>query len=127
MTPIDAEAASKAKHEPCLGAVPCPQPKLLVREKDGRYCTGHTDGELLARYESCEDLARQLAPYASRKMLQFGRALDNVLQKIEKNASGKVCTGQWDFSPAEITWVMKRTRELLLATGNDGGDKRESC
>lgn len=113
--------------EPCLGAVPGPQPKLLVREKDGRYYTGNTDGELLARYGSCEDLARQLAAYASRKMFQFGRALDNVLRKIEKSASGKVCTGLWDFSPAEITWVMKRRHELLLAAGNDGRDKRESC
>lgn len=111
---------------PCLGAVPGVQPKLLVREEDGRYYTGHTEDELLARYESCEDLACQLAAYASRKMLQFGWALDDVLRKIEKSASGKVSTGRWDFSPAEIMWVMKRTRELLLAAGNDGGNKHES-
>lgn len=51
------------------------------------------------------------------------RATEN--QKRARAA--KVCTGQWDFSPAEITWAMKRTRELLLAAGNDGGDKRDIC
>ena len=113
--------------KPCLGAVPGIQPKLLVREKEGRYYTGHTDGELRARYESCEDLSRQLAAYASRKMLEFGWALDEALRKVETSASARARTGQWDFSAAEITWVMRRTRELLLGAGNDGGGQHESC
>jgi hypothetical protein len=61
------------------------------------YYTGHTGEELLARYECCEDFARQLAAYASRKMLQFGWALDETLRKVEKSVSGKVSTGQWIF------------------------------
>lgn len=110
-----------------LGAVPGVRPKLLVRGQDGMYYAGHTDDELLARYECCERLARQLAAYASRKMRQFGWALDETLRKVEKSASGKVSTGQWDFSAAEITWVMRRTRELLLGAGNDDGGQHELC
>ncbi|MEV9638736.1 hypothetical protein ABZO35_30340, partial [Burkholderia pseudomallei] len=59
--------------------------------------------------------------------LTVGWALDEVLRKVENSASNNVSTGQWDFSRAEITSVMTRTRELLLGAGNDGGGQHESC
>jgi hypothetical protein len=99
--------------EPIPGFVPGAQPKLLAREKNGRYYTGLTDDELLTRYEVCEDLARQLSAYTSRKMHRFGWSFADALAKIERGVKGKVSAGEWDFSPAEVAWVMKRTRELL--------------
>jgi hypothetical protein len=113
--------------EPSPGVVPGAQPKLLAREKDGRYFTGPTDEELRTRHEVCEDLARQLSAYTSRKMLQFGWSLADALAKVERSVNRKVSAGEWDFSPAEIAWVIKRTRELLSAAANGGGGGYASC
>jgi len=107
--------------EPAPGIVPGAQPKLLVREMEGRYRTGLTEEELRARYDACEDLAGQLAACASRKMSVSGLSLDDALGRVEKGLNGKVGAGQWDLSPAEITWVIKRTRELLSAATSGGG------
>ncbi|MFL9885144.1 hypothetical protein PQR66_19030 [Paraburkholderia agricolaris] len=107
--------------EPSPGVVTGAQPKLLVREKDGRYYTGLTDDELQTHYEVCEDLARQLSAYTSRKMLKSGWSFVDVFAKVERSVNGKVNAREWDFSPAEITWVIKRTRELLAPSTSDGG------
>lgn len=107
--------------EPLPGIVPGAQPKLLVREKNGRYYAGLTDDELLTSYEVCEDLARQLSAYTSRKMRQFGWSFADAFAKIERGVNGKVSAGEWNFSPAETAWVMKRTRELLSASASGGG------
>lgn len=107
--------------EPWHGLVSGTQPKILLREKNWRYYTGLSDDELWTRYDVCEDLARQLAAYTSRKMLRSGWSFDDALGKIEKSVNGKVSAGQWDFSPAEVAWVMKRTRELLSAPANNDG------
>lgn len=98
------------------GVVSGAQPKLLVREKNGRYYSGLSDEELWTRFEVCENLACQLATYTSQKILRSGWSLDDTLRKVEKSVSDKVGAGQWDFSPAEITWMMARTRELLQGT-----------
>lgn len=99
--------------EPSPGLVPGTQPKLLVREIDGRYYTALTDEELWKRYDACEDLAGQLAEYASRKMSASGISLDDALERVEKGLKAKVGAGQWDFSRAEIAWTLNRTRMLL--------------
>lgn len=99
--------------EPSPGLVPGTQPKLLVREMDGRYYTGLTDEELWTRYDACEDLAGQLAEYASRRMSSSGLSLDDALGRVEKGLKAKVGAGQWDFSRAEIAWTLNRTRMLL--------------
>lgn len=107
--------------EPLRGCVPGAQPKILAREKDGRYYTGLTNDELSTRYEVCEDLARQLSTYASRKRRQYRWSFAEALAKVERSVNGKVNAGEWDFSPAEIAWVMKRTRELLSAAVSSDG------
>ncbi|WCM19936.1 hypothetical protein NDK50_00155 [Paraburkholderia bryophila] len=104
------------------GLVPGTQPKLLVREMDGRYCTGLTNEELWTRYDACEDLAGQLAEYASRKVSASGLSRDDALGRVEKGLKAKVGAGQWDFSHGEMTWLMKRTRELLPVAPDDGGE-----
>jgi hypothetical protein len=37
-----------------------------------------------------------------------------VLEKVEKGLSRKVSVGEWDLSNAEIIWVMRRTRVLMV-------------
>lgn len=101
--------------EPDLGAVAGVQPKLLVRKVDGRYQRTLTDDELQVRYDACEDLAAQLAEYASRKIVTSGLTPDSALSRAEKNVRLKVNTGEWEFSQSEMAWVMKRTRQRLLA------------
>lgn len=86
--------------EPSPGVVTGAHPKLLVREKDGRYYIGLTDNELQTRYEVCEDLARQLSTYTLRKMLGSGGSLADAFAKVERSVKGKVSAGEWDFSPA---------------------------
>ncbi|MFM0557610.1 hypothetical protein P0D69_42735 [Paraburkholderia sediminicola] len=109
-----------------LGVVPGTQPKLLVREMDGRHHAGLTGEELWVRYDACKDLASQLAEYASRKMSTSGLSLDEALRRVEKGLEAKVNTGQWDLSRGEIAWVIAHTSELL-SEGNAGGDGYESC
>lgn len=106
--------------EPAPGLVSGAQPKLLVRETDGRYHAGLTDEELLARYDVCEDLAGRLAEYGSRKMSLFGLSLNDALGRVEKGLKAKVGADQWNLSPAEIAWVMKRTRALLSEAASGG-------
>ncbi|MGY6255514.1 hypothetical protein ACXIVK_18795 [Paraburkholderia caledonica] len=99
--------------EPDLGSVTGVQPKLLVREVDGRYQSGLSAEQLRERYEACEDLAGQLSEYASRKMSTSCMSRDTALSKVEKGVRLKVDSGEWDLSQAEMAWVMKRTQQLL--------------
>lgn len=90
------------------------QPKVLLRRAGGQLVSGATDEELSTRYDACEDLARQLVSYARRKLAENPlQSLFNTLCKIETDVARKVSSGQWNISPAEITWIMKRVREQL--------------
>ncbi|WER46029.1 hypothetical protein CupriaWKF_00080 [Cupriavidus sp. WKF15] len=98
------------------------QPKLALRRVDGTYYAGLTEEELWERYDICEDLARQLAGYAARKMAEHGWLLDDAMSRVEKSVTKKVSMRTWEFSPTEITWTMKRTRELLSGPGPASSD-----
>lgn len=89
------------------------QPKLLVREVDGRYQSGLTEEQLWVRYDACEDLARQLSAYVSRKIASSGLSPDVALTRAERGLKLKVDAGEWDFSQPEVAWVMKRKQQLL--------------
>jgi hypothetical protein len=102
-----------------LGSVTGVQPKLLVREVNGRYQSGLTEEQLWARYDACEDLASQLSAYATRKMSTSGMSRDVALRRVEKGVRFKVDSGTWDFSQAEVAWVMKRVQRLLFAANDD--------
>ncbi len=104
--------------EPNPGSVTGVQPKLLVREVDGRYQSGPTKEELWARYDACEDLASQLAAYASRKIASSGLSSDVALTRAEKGVRLKVDAGEWEISRREVAWVLKRTRQLLFAASD---------
>jgi hypothetical protein len=53
-------------------------------------------------------------------MFASGLSLDDALVRVERGLKAKVDAGQWDFSPAEIAWVMKRTRDLISAATSGG-------
>lgn len=99
--------------EPDPGSVTGVQPKLLVREVDGRYQSGLTEEQLWVRYDACEDLARQLSAYVSRKIASSGLSPDVALTRAERGLKLKVDAGEWDFSQPEVAWVMKRKQQLL--------------
>ncbi|MGF6730799.1 hypothetical protein OKW50_002880 [Paraburkholderia youngii] len=105
--------------EPDLGSVAGKQPKLLVRQVDGRYQSALSDEELLVRYDACEDLAAQLSRYVSRKIATSGLTTDVALSRAGKGVRLKVDAGEWDLSQREIDWVIERARQLLLAATND--------
>lgn len=104
------------------GAVGGYQPKVLLRRAGDRLISGPTDEELSARYDACEDLVQQLVSYARRKRAEYqSQSLFDMLSRIETGVTRKVSSGQWDISSAEITWIMKRVRELLAEElQNDG-------
>ncbi|MDR6467558.1 hypothetical protein J2777_001251 [Paraburkholderia graminis] len=99
--------------EPYPGSVTGVQPKLLVRDVDGRYQSALSDEDLWVRYDTCEDLASQLADYASRKISTSGMSRDVALTRVEKGMRSKVDSGEWELSQPEVDWVVKRTQQLL--------------
>ncbi|MGT2506884.1 hypothetical protein [Cupriavidus basilensis] len=99
------------------------QPKLVLRRIDGTYFAGLTEEELWERYDICEDLAHQLAGYAARKMAEHGWLLDDAMSRVQKSVTKKVSMRSWEFTPAEITWTMKRTRELLSGPASSDGSQ----
>jgi hypothetical protein len=111
---MDRRVPDDFPREPDPGSVTGVQPKVLVREVDGRYQSGLSEEQLWERYDACEDLAGQLSEYASRKITCSGLSLDVALTRAEKGVRLKVDSGDWEFSQAEVAWVMKRTEELLL-------------
>jgi len=95
------------------GAISGAQPKLLVRKLGDTYQSGPTDEEVYERYLICEDLAEQLAAYASRKMTANPWSVETAVSKVETGVLKKVDSGVWDFSAGEAAWTIKRTRQIL--------------
>ncbi|HDR8918337.1 TPA: hypothetical protein QDB24_006511 [Burkholderia vietnamiensis] len=96
------------------------RPKVLLRRTGDQLVSGLTDEELSNRYDACEDLARQLASYVRRKRAENPlQSLRDALSKVESDVTGKVSSGQWDVSSAEIIWIMKRVRALLVEQVSD--------
>ena len=95
------------------GAISGVQPKLLLRKVGDTYQAGPTDDEVYERYIVCDDLAEQLAAYASRKMTANAWSLQTAVSKVEAGVLKKVHSGVWDFSTAEVTWTIERTRQIL--------------
>lgn len=102
------------------GALAGAQPKLLLRNIAGRYSAAPTDDEVRERYLICEDLARQLASYTSRKMAEHAWSLPEAVSKVEAGVLTKVRRGVWDFSDAEIAWTIEHMGQVLSspATGD---------
>lgn len=95
-------------------AVPGVHPKLCVRLIDGKYVSGWTNEELYCRYDNCEDLARQLVSYVTRKAIEnpdWTREFN--LNRLEKALASKGQSGVWDITTDEQVWIMARTKAIL--------------
>lgn len=95
------------------GSISGAQPKLLLRKIGDMYQAGPTDDEVYERYIACDDLAEQLAAYATRKMTANAWSLQTAISKVEAGVLKKVDSGIWDFSTAEVTWTIERTGQIL--------------
>ncbi|WP_277183301.1 hypothetical protein [Caballeronia sp. BR00000012568055] len=95
------------------GAISGAQPKLLLRKVGDTYQAGPTDDEVYERFIVCDDLAEQLAAYASRKMTANAWSLETAMAKVEAGVFKKVHSGIWDFSTAEVAWTIERMRQIL--------------
>lgn len=89
--------------------IPGAQTKFLARKIGGRYIVGLTEEELYARWDYCEDLAKQLAARTRRKMASgLVPDLEAFYQETERRVRGQ----GWDVNENEVQWLMKRTRLL---------------
>ncbi|MGB6053753.1 MAG: hypothetical protein WBG17_00790 [Burkholderiaceae bacterium] len=107
--------------ETLAGSLAGSSPKLLLRKVGDKYFAGLTPDEMYERYVACEDLAQQLAVYTQRKIETKGWGLDDALRRVELGVEDKVRSGTWDFSAAEISWLMSRIRQTMT-----DGDLRTS-
>lgn len=85
------------------------QPKIGVREIDGRYVAGQTDAERYERWDICEDLAQQLLPVAQRDEAGHpGQSREQTLRRVRLSVSQK----GW-CSEDELDWLIGRLAALL--------------
>jgi hypothetical protein len=91
------------------GAVPGAQPKLLARQQGGGFVAACED-HVLARFQVCEDLLRQLQAYVARKHAQAPTLPKTDLLKSVNAAIQQKAFG-WGLSPAETNWILKRIAE----------------
>jgi hypothetical protein len=110
--------------EMLVGSLAGSNPKLLLRKVGDRYFAGLTPDELYERYDACEDLAQQLALYTQRKIDSKGWGVDEALHRVEMGVENKVRANAWDFSSAEIAWLMARTRQIMSAADPRAADMR---
>lgn len=84
------------------------------RLEDGGFSALVPDEEHQQAYENALDLSSQLVGYALRKEREnptWTREFN--LQRIRDGIAAKVESREWDFTPAEQTWIMMRLVTLL--------------
>ena len=90
------------------------QPKFAARLIDSKLVVGLTHEELFRRYDTCEDLARQLVAYYARSASEHPDwSKELILERIRDALRDKVAIGVWDLSASEQEWVMGRLEKLL--------------
>jgi len=85
------------------------QPKLAVRQIEGRFVVGLTAEERYARWDMCEDLAQQLVPKTLKDAAKFPmHSRDVTLRRMRRAIEGKHWTER-----IETDWLIERLRSLL--------------
>lgn len=92
---------------PTVAAVPGAQPKVLGTTVDGGVVIPVGDEEVLARFEVCHDLARQLHEYVVRKRSEHPHLSSKQLQEKVSSAL-RAKSFSWGLSPAEVDWVLNQ-------------------
>lgn len=107
MRPI--EVPDDFPHDDVIGVVPGAQPKLCVRESEGRYVARQTAFERAERWSICEDLAQQLVPkVVNDAMAHPGHCRQVTLERVRAALERK----GW-VSGDELAWLISRLRTLL--------------
>lgn len=94
-----------------LGAIGGAQPKLLLTKHNGRfYRPGCTPPEIYERWNTCEDLAQQLA----RKSLESkaGKRSHMTEANILAQYLPRLIATRWT-TETEARWVMRRVAAIL--------------
>lgn len=87
------------------------QPKIGVREIDGRYVAGQTEEERYERWDICEDLAQQLLRVARKDEAEHPeQSRETTLRRVRSSVSQK----GW-CSEDELDWLIGRLAVLLQA------------
>ncbi|WP_115665645.1 hypothetical protein [Cupriavidus taiwanensis] len=85
------------------------QPKICVREIDGRYVAGQTEEERYERWDICEDLAQQLLSVAQKDATGHPEhSTEETLRRVRISVERK----GW-VSEAELDWLIGRLGTLL--------------
>lgn len=79
----------------------------LYRDRRQRLTLGW--GELLQRYELCEDLALQLSEHCRQLHVEIGVDEQDALERIHRGLGGPDAV----LSPQEARWVTTRLAELM--------------
>jgi len=89
--------------------LPIPASFIALYVPPGRSKPTHSQADIGARHEFCEDLASALVEQAKTKVWELGVAESDVLDRIHQGllvpASG--------LAPREAWWVLRRLAELL--------------
>jgi len=94
-----------------LYAIGGAQPKLVLREAQGRYREGWTDSELIERFAVCRQFAEYLTPYCSEKLSTVpGATLDNLLPTVRK----RIVSKRWGYTEGELDWILDQVKAELL-------------
>ncbi|WP_156895512.1 hypothetical protein [Massilia putida] len=114
-----------------LSAVSGAQPKLLMTEYKGRfYSPGCTPPEIFAKWDMCEDLARQM----SAKSLESKAGKRSHMSELEilDQYLARLIATRWT-SEDEARWVIRRVAAMLdwpvppTAEGHGGPDSSLSA
>lgn len=96
--------------DPCPGAVPGAQPKLLARKIGNKYVVGLTAAELEEHYGMCVELVAQLVPYCGRKQAEHPNwTKTSLLVKVRKALASK----GWGLSEPEMDWIVARVADEM--------------
>lgn len=86
-----------------------PSSFIALFVEPGRIKPNASRGEILKRYEYCEDLAHMLVESAQTHLWQLGIAERDVLERMHAG----LMSGEAGVDEAEARWVTRRLAELL--------------
>ncbi len=94
---------------PDVSALTGVQAKMNIVEEDGEYYqSGTSPSEILAAFDTCEDLSVQMQQYCKRKLDELKTTPDNMLELCYRS----LLTKDW-CTPAQALWTMRRTATSL--------------
>lgn len=93
-----------------LSAIGGAQPKLLLRQVQGRYWDGWTDSELVERFDVCRRFVEYLTPYCTEKLTRLpGTTVETLLPTVRTRIADK----RWGYTEAELDWILDQIKIRL--------------